>query len=222
MNKLFLIAGPSGVGKTTIVEWVLSRCHGCVFLQKVVTRPLRAGEQEGLEVVTVPPSEFADLKSKGEIVAAYCKYETSYGLFRRTRRHPVGYHGAKCLIHGLDQLTRSPGITVGDAYESPRTAREVYADTVIIVLHAEMTCVLQRVCQKKLSDEERSIRLATVSTEFDRGFPRNVPLYDYLVLNEGPVESAGEEVLGIIEHESAQRDPTVVDGREPYDVADPH
>lgn len=60
MSKIFSIVGPSGVGKTTAVEWA-SRALGIGVVRSYTTRPMRPGEVDGIDHIFVgvdamPPS----------------------------------------------------------------------------------------------------------------------------------------------------------------------
>jgi len=52
MNKIFCIVGPSGVGKTTAVEWC-SRALGIGIVRSYTTRPMRPGEVDGIDHIFV-------------------------------------------------------------------------------------------------------------------------------------------------------------------------
>lgn len=61
MSHIFSIVGPSGVGKTTAVEWS-SRALGIGVVRSYTTRPMRPGEVDGIDHIFVsvdqmPPHE---------------------------------------------------------------------------------------------------------------------------------------------------------------------
>lgn len=61
MSKIFCVVGPSGVGKTTAVEWA-SRALGIDVVRSYTTRPMREGEVDGIDHIfvgedQVPPHE---------------------------------------------------------------------------------------------------------------------------------------------------------------------
>ncbi len=65
--KLFVLFGPAGVGKTTLMKLACQRL-GANFLQKIVTyttRKIRAGEQDGFDYVFVEEAKFLELKNQG-------------------------------------------------------------------------------------------------------------------------------------------------------------
>jgi guanylate kinase len=69
--KLFIISGPSGVGKSTVVRQVLSHLAGKldVWLSvSVTTRPPRAGEADGREYRFLDQAAFDRLRAGGGLI----------------------------------------------------------------------------------------------------------------------------------------------------------
>ncbi len=68
VGKLFIISAPSGAGKTTLVNAVLSKLAGSHRLEKVITyttKQPRPGEIPGKDYIYVSPLEFEQLMNKG-------------------------------------------------------------------------------------------------------------------------------------------------------------
>ena len=148
-QKLFLITGPSGVGKTTLVEWVVSMVGGLTSLQKAVTRSLRQAEVFGHEVVPMEVEEFHKRVNEGVIEAPYKKYGEWYGLFAKSQELLQPKDG-RVAISGLDVLERTPAITVGDAFEAPVSIRQVVANVVVILLIAKLEVLMPRLLSKRM------------------------------------------------------------------------
>jgi len=49
-NKLLLLLGPSGVGKSTIIKDMLARDRRFVYVTPYMTRPLRKGETDKISI----------------------------------------------------------------------------------------------------------------------------------------------------------------------------
>lgn len=82
MGKIICLMGKSSSGKDTIYKKLLSQKD--VPLQTIVpytTRPIRAGEQEGVEYHFTDEAGFQRLLAKGNIVE-YRSYDTCYGVWR--------------------------------------------------------------------------------------------------------------------------------------------
>jgi guanylate kinase len=58
MSKVFVITGPSGVGKGTLIRELLAHCPSLELSTSATTRPPRAGEENGREYHFLPGEEF--------------------------------------------------------------------------------------------------------------------------------------------------------------------
>jgi len=62
---LFVITGPSGAGKGTLVQKLLTERPDCVFAISSTTRPMRAGETDGVEYRFVTREQFEKQVAQG-------------------------------------------------------------------------------------------------------------------------------------------------------------
>jgi len=62
---LLVVTGPSGAGKGTLVEHVLSQRPDCVFSVSATTRPRRSTEVEGRDYLFLSPDEFLQREAQG-------------------------------------------------------------------------------------------------------------------------------------------------------------
>ena len=60
-GKLFIISAPSGTGKTSLLEIVMSVVERLVFSVSHTTRPPREGERNGKEYYFVAKEEFQQM-----------------------------------------------------------------------------------------------------------------------------------------------------------------
>lgn len=65
---IFVMSGPSGAGKTTIVKGVLSELEGVEFSVSYTTRQKREGEIDGKDYFFVSEKKFAELMEKDEFL----------------------------------------------------------------------------------------------------------------------------------------------------------
>ncbi len=85
---LLVLAGPSGVGKGTIVAGLRARVPGLWVSVSYTTRPARAGEVEGRDYHFVTRAEFEALRDAGGFV----EWFEVYGDLKGTPRGPVEEH----------------------------------------------------------------------------------------------------------------------------------
>jgi guanylate kinase len=85
---LLVLAGPSGVGKGTIVEGLRARVPGLWVSVSYTTRPPRPGETDGQDYHFVSRATFEGLRDAGGFVEWFEVYGDLYG----TPRAPVEEH----------------------------------------------------------------------------------------------------------------------------------
>ena len=79
---LFLVVGPSGAGKDTLLEGARAALAGdrrYVFARRVITRPADAGGEDHEAVGT---GEFARRRERGDFMAWWSAHDLDYGLPR--------------------------------------------------------------------------------------------------------------------------------------------
>jgi guanylate kinase len=84
-GKLFVIAAPSGAGKTSLVKALLMRKPDLHVSISNTTRPKRPTEEHGREYYFVSVPEFQELVRHGEFLENAQVFDNFYG----TRRKPV-------------------------------------------------------------------------------------------------------------------------------------
>jgi guanylate kinase len=67
-GKLFVITGPSGVGKGTLIRELLVRVPGLALSVSATTRPPRPGERHGLDYHFLSEEDFARRLENGEFM----------------------------------------------------------------------------------------------------------------------------------------------------------
>src|SRR2546423_14301501 len=67
-GNLFVIAAPSGGGKTSLIRALLEREKSIHLSVSYTTRPPRPGELEGVDYHFVTPERFVALKDSGEFL----------------------------------------------------------------------------------------------------------------------------------------------------------
>jgi guanylate kinase len=86
-GRLVVLAGPSGVGKTSVVDALRRRLPEMFFSVSATTRDPRPGEVEGVHYHFVGPAGFDDLIARGELL----EWAEIHGGLQRsgTPREPV-------------------------------------------------------------------------------------------------------------------------------------
>ena len=80
--KLFVIAAPSGAGKTTLVQAVTRNNPELRFSISYTTRPQRRNEAHGVDYMFVDKETFISLRDKGEMLESATVFDNLYGTSR--------------------------------------------------------------------------------------------------------------------------------------------
>ena len=67
-GNLFVVAAPSGGGKTSLTRALLERERAIMLSVSYTTRPPRPGEKDGVDYHFVTPERFEELKAAGEFL----------------------------------------------------------------------------------------------------------------------------------------------------------
>jgi len=82
-GRLFVIAAPSGAGKTSLVRALMEREPGLRFSISYTTRPQRPAELHGRDYFFVSPDEFERMAASGEFLEHARVFDNRYGTARR-------------------------------------------------------------------------------------------------------------------------------------------
>ena len=79
---LFVIAAPSGAGKTTLVKALVDRNPALKFSISYTTRSQRSTEKDGRDYFFVDNTEFEHLRRDGEMLESAVVFDNQYGTSR--------------------------------------------------------------------------------------------------------------------------------------------
>ncbi len=181
-GTLFVLAGPSGVGKGSVVERLLSRDPGGLAVSvSATTRLARAGERDGVDYRFTDDAGFDAMIAEGEFLEWAEVYPgRRYG----TPRAPV--EAARAA--GRDVILE---IDVQGAAQ----VRAHAPDAVLILLSPpSLDALAERLRTRGTEDvAEMAERLATAERELEQA-----SWFDHVVVNED-IDRATTEVAAIIE-----------------------
>jgi guanylate kinase len=81
-GKLFVIAAPSGAGKTSLVRELMKRQPGLRFSISYTTRPRRETERHEHDYFFVTHEEFQSMVARGDFLEYATVFDNSYGTSR--------------------------------------------------------------------------------------------------------------------------------------------
>lgn len=175
-----MIAGPSGVGKGTIVQRLLEHLPRLRVSVSATTRPPRPGERDGVEYFFISDEEFSRLARTGGLL----EWAEVFGYRYGTPVAPV----EKALNAGHDVLLE---IDVQGAHQ----VRERVPSALLILLEPPSMEELERRLRERAteSEERLALRLTTAAWELDQR-----PWFDRVVLNDD-LDRATAEVAAILQ-----------------------
>ena len=178
-GHLFVISGPSGVGKSTMLKEVLARVDNLQFSVSATSRPPRAGEIDGVQYFFVTREAFQQMISEG----AFVEYDYHMDNFYGTLKSEI----MKKTANGDMILDVEPMGAVN--------VKHIYPDaTLIFVAPPSLEVLMQRLSGRNdTSEEQMKIRMERAAWE-----NAQQDKYDYVVIND-VLEDCIQEVLAIIE-----------------------
>ncbi|NIL94044.1 MAG: guanylate kinase [Woeseiaceae bacterium] len=108
--RLFVIAAPSGAGKTTLVQAITRNNPDLRFSISYTTRPQRRNEAHGVDYLFVDVGEFEILRAEGKMLESATVFDNLYGTSReQVEQHLANGHSVVLEIdwQGAQQVRES-------------------------------------------------------------------------------------------------------------------
>ncbi len=180
--RLFIISGPSGVGKDAIIEQLRERFPESFFAVTATTRERRPGEIDGVHYIFLTEETFSERLAEGEFLESALVYGVGrYGVLRG----PI----ASAISFGQDAFVKVD-------VQGAETLRTAIPEAISIFIAPEsMQELLRRLQSRKTDDGEALMRrFGTASRELE-----SAPDFDYLVFNEADrLTEAIEHIAAIV------------------------
>lgn len=182
-GTFFVLSGPSGSGKGTVLQEVLRKSDRIVYSVSATSRSPRAGEVDGVNYYFKSREEFETLIKAD----AFIEYTETYGNYYGTLKSEV----EKAIVNGKNIILEIDPV-------GARNVRAHYPDAVLMFLVAPDLEVLSSRLSGRGSEsaETFKIRHDAALSEME-----NATLYDYVVVNDF-VERAADDILAIIRAEN--------------------
>ncbi len=184
MNQPFpiLIAGPSGVGKSTIIKAVLERFRELRPFKTTTTRPPRAGGEDRYHFVS--PEEFEQLIAEGKMLE-WAKVHGNY------------YGAQKAHVQEILDQGKFPMPVNAVDVQGVRTYKKLFPNALTIFVTYESLEELPkriRTTRPEATETEIATRLMSAQQEMAAAGE-----YEHIIVNrEGHLQQTVEEVAGII------------------------
>ncbi len=178
MSRLYVVSGPSGVGKGTVVARLLQDRSDIWLSVSATTRAPRPGEQDGREYFFVTAQRFAELVEAGEMLEWATFAGNSYG----TPRGPV-----------MEHLADGP-VLLEIELQGARQVRRSMPEAVLVFLAPPSEEELQRRLLGRATEDEAAVRARLARAEAELAA---VAEFDVVIRNI-EVEQAAAELGDLI------------------------
>jgi len=163
---LFVIAAPSGGGKTSLVNALLARETGIRLSVSYTTRTPRPGEHEGVHYHFVDPARFEALRAAGEFLE---------------HAHVHGHWYATSATWLAGQVANGQDVLLEIDWQGARQVRKLLPDSVHVFILPPSLAVLRERLEKRGQDAAPVIsqRLAGAVEEMEHWEE-----FDYVIINQ--------------------------------------
>jgi guanylate kinase len=189
--RVFIISGPSGVGKDAVIEQLRERFPDAFFAVTATTRERRPGEIDGVHYFFLTEEDFRERLAEGEFLESASVYGHLYGVLKGPVR--------AALSRGQDVFVK---VDVQGAAE----IRRLVPTAVSIFLSPESaSTLLQRLKHRKTDDPaELMTRFATATRELSAA-----PEFDYVIFNkQDQLDVALAEIAAVVQAELCRTNQT--------------
>ncbi|MBN8480312.1 MAG: guanylate kinase [Xanthomonadales bacterium] len=165
-GTLYIIAAPSGAGKTSLVKALLEREQGITLSVSYTSRPPRPGEIDGQHYHFVSRDVFEHMATNG----AFFEHANVHGDYKGT---------ARTAVEPL--LSADRDVLLEIDWQGAQQVRTKWPDAVSIFILPPSRVELERRLRQRASDSPEQIarRIADSRTEIARARE-----FDYIVIND--------------------------------------
>lgn len=181
-GRLVVVSGPSGAGKTSVLNRVFETCSvPLVRSVSATTRPPRAGETNGVDYHFLSDEEFQALQKRGKFVECFEVFGQGHWYGTLESEVATGLAAGKWVVLEID-------------VQGALAVMERFPDAITIFLRPSSRQELERRLRGRGTETEEAIqrRLARADRELalaDR--------YQYQVINDN-MDQAVHELCGIL------------------------
>ena len=163
---VFVLSGPSGVGKSSLIERLKRDRFPITHCVTATTRPRRQGEEHGIHYYFLAEPEYDALLESGQ----FLEHAVVHNLYR----YGIPLHSIR------DALRRGQDVILAPDVQGASTVRWKLPNAISIFLRPpSLDELLPRLAARGTeTPEERRIRLATAERELQR-----MSEYDYVIVN---------------------------------------
>jgi guanylate kinase len=174
VGKVFVITGPSGVGKGTLIELLLERVPQLELSVSATTREPRPGEEDGRDYHFLTPDEFDQRVEAGDFLEHATYSGNRYGTLRQEVER---------------RLSEGRSVVLEIEVQGARQVRVAMPEAVLIFIAPPDPAALRQRLEGRGTDSEEAIerRLRTAEIELEAQAE-----FAHVIVNDDVQKSAAE------------------------------
>ena len=179
-GSLFVIAAPSGAGKSSLVNALLQSEPSVKLSISCTTRAPRPGEQHGREYIFLSETDFLKRQQEGEFLESASVHGNYYGTSRTTVS---------------DHTDAGHDVVLEIDWQGAQQIRKHYPEAVGIFILPPSLATLEDRLRKRAQDSEEVIarRVQAASSEIE-----HAPEFEYVIINT-EFEVALNQLIAIVQ-----------------------
>jgi len=178
-GSLFIVAAPSGAGKTTLVRLLLEKDPLVKLSVSYTTRAPRPGEENGREYHFIDIQTFLAMREKGE----FLEWAEVHGNF---------YGTSKSWLQ--DQMAAGRDMLLEIDWQGAQQVREIFPEAVGIFILPPSVAELERRLRGRGSDSEEVIQRRVAAA---LGEMRHVGEFGFVIINDD-LQRALDDLLAAV------------------------
>lgn len=174
---LFIVAAPSGGGKTSLVKQLVSKLDNIETSISHTTRIMRPAEKDGVDYFFISEQEFSKMIKKEEFIEHAVVFENFYGT-------------SKAQIE--DRLQSGVDVVLDIDWQGAQQIKKIYPDSVSIFILPPSVSALESRLINRAQDNENIIanRMHRAHNEMS-----HYSEFDYLIINDDFAKAVEELVI---------------------------
>jgi guanylate kinase len=182
MSQLIVVSGPSGVGKNTLVDAVISNYPDIEYFKKVATRDRRPDDRDS-EIDFLSLDEYQGLRANHRIALPYTLRGKDYGL----------------PVTSFAKLKTGPKVACLGDFQLVKSLQEAF-DTTTVYVTAPIDVIRKRLEGREDTPEQRAKSIEAGPKHLS-DYERFKELFDYEITNGDDLQAAQDQLIEIIREE---------------------
>lgn len=166
MGNLYIVAAPSGGGKTSLVKNLVENLEGITISISHTTRAQRPGEKDAVDYYFVEPSVFSQMIQEHDFIEHAKVYGHDYGT-------------AKSQLN--ERLNRGIDVVLDIDWQGALQIKRVYPNAIGIFILPPSLDVLKKRLELRSQDSDLTIAMRMQSVHNELSHYKD---FDYLIIND--------------------------------------